>query len=46
MVLNNVKLESQQDYYYAGYYGYGYYSSYYSEPDDEKADDATGAATR
>jgi capsular exopolysaccharide synthesis family protein len=46
VVLNNVKLESQQDYYYAGYYGYGYYSSYYSDPDDEKADDATGAATR
>jgi capsular exopolysaccharide synthesis family protein len=46
VVLNNVKLESQQDYYYAGYYGYGYYSSYYSDPDEEKADDATGAAAR
>lgn len=43
VVLNNVKLESQQDYYYAGYYGY--YSSYYSE-EDENPDDATRAATR
>jgi Mrp family chromosome partitioning ATPase len=47
VVLNNVKLESQQDYYYAGYYGYGYYSSYYySEPEEEKSDDAAAAATR
>ncbi|MEK6281567.1 MAG: polysaccharide biosynthesis tyrosine autokinase [Acidobacteriota bacterium] len=47
VVLNNVKLESQQDYYYAGYYGYGYYSSYYySEPDGEKSDDAAAASTR
>jgi polysaccharide biosynthesis transport protein len=46
VVLNNVKLESQQDYYYAGYYGYGYYSSYYSDADDEKADDSTAATTR
>ncbi|HYJ85725.1 MAG TPA: polysaccharide biosynthesis tyrosine autokinase [Pyrinomonadaceae bacterium] len=43
VVLNNVKLESQQDYYYAGYYGY--YSSYYSE-EEENPDDATRAATR
>ncbi len=35
VVLNNVKLESQQDYYYAGYYGY-YSSSYYSEDTDGK----------
>src|SRR5229473_956887 len=34
VVLNNVKLESQQDYYYAAYYGY------YSEGD--KPDDASG----
>lgn len=33
VVLNNVKLESQQDYYYAGYYGY--YSSYYYSGDDK-----------
>jgi succinoglycan biosynthesis transport protein ExoP len=37
VVLNNVKLESQQDYYYAGYYGY--YSSYYYNGDgDDKAE--------
>jgi capsular exopolysaccharide synthesis family protein len=42
VVLNNVKLESQQDYYYAGYYGY--YSSYYYNGDgDEKPED--GATT-
>jgi polysaccharide biosynthesis transport protein len=46
VVLNNVKLESQQDYYYAGYYGYGYYSSYYSDPDDERADDGATATSR
>lgn len=46
VVLNNVKLESQQDYYYAGYYGYGYYSSYYSDPDEEKPDDSAAAPTR
>ena len=47
VVLNNVKLESQQDYYYAGYYGYGYYSSYYySEPDEDKGEEAAGAPTR
>lgn len=44
VVLNNVKLESQQDYYYAGYYGYGYYSSYYSDA-EEKPDDAPAATT-
>jgi capsular exopolysaccharide synthesis family protein len=43
VVLNNVKLESQQDYYYAGYYGY-YSSYYYSGDGDEKPDD--GASTR
>jgi capsular exopolysaccharide synthesis family protein len=42
VVLNNVKLESQQDYYYAGYYGY-YSSYYYSGDGDEKADE--GATT-
>ncbi len=46
VVLNNVKLESQQDYYYAGYYGYGYYSSYYSDPDDEKSDSTAPATPR
>lgn len=40
VVLNNVKLESQQDYYYAGYYGY-YSSYYYSGDRDEKSEDAT-----
>jgi len=39
VVLNNVKLESQQDYYYAGYYGY-YSSYYYSSDADEKTDNA------
>jgi capsular exopolysaccharide synthesis family protein len=39
VVLNNVKLESQQDYYYAGYYGY-YSSYYYSSDADEKSDNA------
>jgi len=39
VVLNNVKLESQQDYYYAGYYGY-YSNHYYSEDEDGKPDDA------
>jgi polysaccharide biosynthesis transport protein len=37
VVLNNVKLESQQDYYYAGYYGY-YSSYYYSGDGDDKAE--------
>jgi polysaccharide biosynthesis transport protein len=41
VVLNNVKLESQQDYYYAGYYGY-YSSYYYSGDGDEKTE---GGAT-
>ncbi|MEP6922650.1 MAG: polysaccharide biosynthesis tyrosine autokinase [bacterium] len=42
VVLNNVKVETQ-NYYYSGYY-----SSYYGEPDDDKPDDAAGetAATR
>ena len=44
VVLNNVKLESQQDYYYAGYYGY-YSSYYYSGDSDEKSDDVP-ATTR
>jgi len=39
VVLNNVKLESQQDYYYAGYYGY-YSSHYYSGDEDEKPEPA------
>jgi succinoglycan biosynthesis transport protein ExoP len=39
VVLNNVKLESQQDYYYAGYYGY-YSSQYYSADEDEKPEPA------
>lgn len=39
VVLNNVKLESQQDYYYAGYYGY-YSSHYYSADEDEKPEPA------
>jgi succinoglycan biosynthesis transport protein ExoP len=41
VVLNNVKLETQ-DYYYSGYY-----SSYYSESDtDDKPSDAAGEAAR
>lgn len=39
IVLNNVKLESQ-DYYYYG----GYYSSYYSSPEDEAGHDGTQSA--
>ena len=40
VVLNNVKLETQ-DYYYSGYY-----SSYYADTEaDEKSEDAVGAAT-
>jgi capsular exopolysaccharide synthesis family protein len=39
VVLNNVKLESQQDYYYAGYYG-SYSSHYYSADEDEKPEPA------
>ncbi|MDQ2922625.1 MAG: polysaccharide biosynthesis tyrosine autokinase [Acidobacteriota bacterium] len=42
VVLNNVKLESQQDYYYAGYYGY-YSSYYYSGDGDEKSEDGAAA---
>lgn len=42
VVLNNVKLESQQDYYYAGYYGY-YSSYYYSGDGDEKPEDGAPA---
>jgi polysaccharide biosynthesis transport protein len=42
VVLNNVKLESQQDYYYAGYYGY-YSSYYYSGDGDEKPGDGAPA---
>jgi succinoglycan biosynthesis transport protein ExoP len=39
IVLNNVKLESQDYYYYAGYY-----SSYYSDDGDDGPDDAVGAS--
>jgi len=38
VVLNNVKLESQ-DYYYSGYY-----SSYYSDAEEEKSDGRAGTA--
>jgi capsular exopolysaccharide synthesis family protein len=38
VVLNNVKLDSTDYYYYAGYY-----SSYYSNDDDEVADEPSGA---
>jgi len=41
IVLNNVKIEKSQDYYYGGYYGY-YKSSYYSEQEPAAND---GGAT-
>jgi polysaccharide biosynthesis transport protein len=43
VVLNNVKLESTNDYYYAGYYS-GYYGSEYYTSDEKPADDNAGAA--
>ena len=43
IVLNNVKIEKSQDYYYGGYYGY-YKSSYYS-PEQEPAADDGGTAS-
>jgi succinoglycan biosynthesis transport protein ExoP len=43
VVLNNVKLESTHDYYYAGYYS-GYYNSEYYTSDEKPADDNAGAA--
>jgi len=38
IVLNNVRIEKTQDYYYGGYYGY-YKSSYYSSADEPAAED-------
>jgi capsular exopolysaccharide synthesis family protein len=38
IVLNNVRVEKTQDYYYGGYYGY-YKSSYYSSADEPAAED-------
>ncbi len=38
IVLNNVKIEKSQDYYYGGYYGY-YKSSYYSAEQEPAADE-------
>jgi capsular exopolysaccharide synthesis family protein len=43
VVLNNVKIESTHDYYYAGYYS-GYYESEYDSADEKPADDNAGAA--
>ena len=40
VVLNNVKIEKTQDYYYGGYYGH-YKSSYYA-PEGEPATDQRG----
>jgi capsular exopolysaccharide synthesis family protein len=37
VVLNNVRVEKTQDYYYAGYYGY-YKSSYYTSEEDPTAE--------
>lgn len=39
IVLNNVKIEKTQDYYYGGYYGY-YKSSYYSADEEPGAEDS------
>jgi capsular exopolysaccharide synthesis family protein len=41
VVLNNVKLEAQDYYYYAGYY-----SSYYSDDADDGPEDSVGAGAR
>ena len=43
VVLNNVKIDKTQDYYYGGYYGY-YKSNYYTEEEPE-ADPGTNAGT-
>jgi Mrp family chromosome partitioning ATPase len=40
VVLNNVRVEKTQDYYYGGYYGY-YKSSYYSAEEDSPAESST-----
>ena len=43
VVLNNVRIDKTQDYYYGGYYGY-YKSNYYTEEEPE-ADPGTNAGT-
>lgn len=47
VVLNNVKMESKHDYYYAGYYS-GYYDSdhYGSDEEESPADESTRAAPK
>jgi hypothetical protein len=40
IVLNNVKLEGANSYYY-----YGYYSSYYESDEDETLAEGAGAST-
>jgi capsular exopolysaccharide synthesis family protein len=42
VVLNNVRVEKTQDYYYAGYYGY-YKSSYYTSEEDPTAEQSGSA---
>jgi len=44
VVLNNVKIETKSDYYYAGYYG-GYYDAGYYSSDEESSDKDTRAAS-
>ena len=43
VVLNNVKIETKSDYYYAGYYG-GYYDAGYYNSDEETAKDGDARA--
>ncbi|HYT49019.1 MAG TPA: polysaccharide biosynthesis tyrosine autokinase, partial [Pyrinomonadaceae bacterium] len=43
VVLNNVKIETKSDYYYAGYYG-GYYDAGYYSSDDETSNEEDARA--
>jgi capsular exopolysaccharide synthesis family protein len=45
VVLNNVKIETKSDYYYAGYYGGYYDAGYYSSEEETPTDEDTRAAS-
>ena len=44
VVLNNVKIDKTQDYYYGGYYDY-YKSNYYTAEEDPAVDQGSTAGT-
>ena len=45
IVLNNVKIEATNDYYYGGYYTDYYQSEYYTSDEESPSENAQGAAT-